>query len=206
YYESSSVYWYQRTYTYDSTGNMLNQYYENSRGTAYYPRIYTYDNAGNMLTDYYNSSSGYWWKHTYTYDSTGNVLTEYYEDSDGYLEKYTYTYDSNGNMLSEYYEYYEEDSDGYWYKCTYTYILKSSLVLPEQSFTATNDGAVTNGGEKERTVDVIIVSYDDNGYLLDVSSETVKFDAGETIDYDLAENERIFVWNSLKGMYPLTAE
>ncbi|MCC8160617.1 MAG: leucine-rich repeat protein, partial [Oscillospiraceae bacterium] len=77
--------------------------------------------------------------------------------------------------------------------------------LPEPMFTV-SDGAVTNTGEEERTVDVIIASYDDNGYLLDVSSKTVKFDAGETIDYDLAENERIFVWNSLAGMYSLVEE
>ncbi|MCD8181541.1 MAG: leucine-rich repeat domain-containing protein [Firmicutes bacterium] len=76
---------------------------------------------------------------------------------------------------------------------------------PDQSFTIT-DGVVTNTGADAQVATVIIASYDDNGLLLDVASESVTFDANETKNYDLAENERIFIWNSLKGMYPLTAE
>ncbi|MCD8180603.1 MAG: hypothetical protein LUF26_03880, partial [Firmicutes bacterium] len=150
---------------------------------------------GNNLSEYYEDSYDYWYKYDYTYDNDGNILSEYNEDTDGDWDKYAYTYDSNGNLSTVYCT----SSDGSWNKYTYTYIQKSSLMPPEPVFTVSG-GGIANTGTDAQTAEIIIASYDDNGVLINAARETADFNAGETKEYELGENDRIFVWNSRDGI------
>ncbi len=60
---------------------------------------------------------------------------------------------------------------------------------------------VTNTGE-EQTVAVIIAEYDGET-LKNVSMENITFAKNEKKQFDIPQNGKIFVWNSLSGMYPM---
>lgn len=113
-YDSSTKITSKYTYTYDSNGNVLTEYYKEYEGKSLsysYTNTYTYDNQANILTDnhveYYSSGNiDYIYTQTYTYDSNGNNLTLYAEDVDSkgdisYSVLYTYTHDAQ-NRLTQY--------------------------------------------------------------------------------------------------------
>lgn len=64
---------------------------------------------------------------------------------------------------------------------------------------------VTNYGEKDEKVAVIVADYNNDGELKNVSSQRLEFKASETRQFPLSgDNSRVFVWNSLRGMFPMT--
>lgn len=82
-------------------------------------------------------------------------------------------------------------------------------VLPTTPFTVKCDmysTTVTNNSDETVTVAVIIAKYDSNGVLQTVTSDNSDFTANGTKHYDTDSNTKIFVWNSLSGMRPLTAK
>lgn len=87
---------------------------------------------------------------------------------------------------------------------TVHYNSAAPIILPEQSFTVSGN-TVTNGGDSRQTADVIIAAYD-GGVLSDITVKTETFAAGETKSYATGSADRIFVWNSLEDMYPLTTD
>lgn len=62
---------------------------------------------------------------------------------------------------------------------------------------------VENTSNTSQTVTVITASYSDN-ILTDIKTEKVTFAAIEKKSFALPVNGRIFVWNSLDGMMPMT--
>ena len=127
------------TYTYDASGNMLTELWENWNVTQWvsdYRSSYTYDASGNMLTRLQEVWNVTQWvnasRSTYTYDAGGNRLTDLEERWDGtqWVSDYrsTYTYDAGGNRLTDL----EERWDGtQWvsdYRSTSTYDANGNML------------------------------------------------------------------------------
>jgi len=129
----------QRTYTYDLSGNrtsMLSEDWIEENWVNSWQRTYTYDLSGNRTSvlsekwieeNWVNS-----WRETYTYDSNGNMISSLSEswikENWKNSNKYTYTYDLSGNrisMLSE--DWIEENWVNSWRK-TYTYDSNGNMI------------------------------------------------------------------------------
>jgi ribose 5-phosphate isomerase len=66
-----------------------------------------------------------------------------------------------------------------------------------------DNGTITNDGETSQEATVIIAVYDE-GILKDITATEMTFEAGEVKQISIDANTKIFVWDSLKEMQPLT--
>lgn len=118
-------------------------------------------------------------------------------------------FDSCENLTDVYYGGTEEQWKSINIDSIYNGCLKNATIhynsLLEPCFIISGSNVV-NTSDKRLTADVIIVEYNDNGALENISSRTIVFESEATQEFTVSTNSKIFVWNSLFGMKPLTIQ
>lgn len=86
----------------------------------------------------------------------------------------------------------------------YNSIAPTPIPTPALKCFAVSENKVTNTSKNSQTATVITAEYNSGGILQNVSMKTLEFAANETKSFNVSGNYKIFVWDSVSGMHPLT--
>lgn len=90
------------TYSYDETGNLIKETYEDSNGFSNsYTYTYGFDSQGRVTRKICALASGGTYTYSYSYDEKGNMIKEFADFGGSYTQTIIYEYDETGKITKE---------------------------------------------------------------------------------------------------------